>query len=133
MRILTSRRQNFISGIDPALSLSAQVSGREDSLIMSELTFNIADYRPLSRVRTHDTRPAWEERRGFVVLTSNVEPRRDEPAWLAPQPQVVEIRSLREAHRPRHAKILRFRNPASHHVYIMPAHHTDDDPGPMVA
>lgn len=104
---------------------------------MSELTFNIADYRFLSRVRTHEARPELKERRGFVVLSASNELRRDEPAWLTSQPQVVDICSLREAHRPRRAKILRFRNPASHHVYMMPGHHSttpaDDDPGPMVA
>jgi hypothetical protein len=104
---------------------------------MSELTFNIADYRPLSRMRTHDTRPAVKERRGFVLLSSDNEPRRNEQAWLGPQPQVVDIRSVRDAHRPRRAKILRFRNPAMHRLYTMPAQPAsspaDDDPGPMVA
>ena len=101
---------------------------------MSELTFNIADYRPLSRVRTHDTRPAGKAQGGFIVLSSSNDRRSDEPAWLAPQPQVVDIRSIREAHRPHRAKILRFRNPAQHHLYMMPPQHTpDDDPGPMVA
>lgn len=106
---------------------------------MSELTFNIADYRPLAEVRTNDRGPVNKSRRGFVVLSSNSEPREDAPAWLNPHPEVVDIRSVRESHRTnsRRGKILRFCNPASHRLYTMPAHgpvmSTDDDPGPMVA
>ena len=106
---------------------------------MSDLTFNIADYRPLGRVRfQHDNSPTPIARTGFVLLGSKSEPRRQEPRWLDSQPEVVDIRSVREAHRsyPRRGKILRFSNPASHRVYVMPAHHetpADDDPGPMVA
>ena len=104
---------------------------------MSELTFNIADYRSLARVRTHDRGPAVEARSGFIVLSSNSEPR--EYNWFETKPSVVDIRSVREAHRlyPRSGKILRFSNPGSHRVYMMPAHSDttprDDDPGPMVA
>jgi hypothetical protein len=105
---------------------------------MSELTFNIADYRPLVRVRTNRS-PEVDVRGGVVVLSSNSEPRTFEPEWRDPQPAVVDIRSVRESHRtnPRRGKILRFGNPASHRLYTMPVHHarlsTDDDPGPMVA
>ena len=106
---------------------------------MSELTFNIADYRPLSHVQAHDSVPVMRARRGFVVLSPNCESRKQYPSWLDSQPEVVDIRSVRETHRtfPRRGKILRFSNPASHRVYMMPAHHADtpadDDPGPMVA
>jgi hypothetical protein len=106
---------------------------------MSELTVNIADYRPLLRVRTHDRGPAVNERTGFVVLSSKPEPRMQGPGWLSAQTEVVDIRSVRESNRThtRRGKILRFSNPASHRVYMMPAHHqhtpADDDPGPMVA
>ncbi len=106
---------------------------------MNELTFNIADYRPLFRVRTHNQAPAVKERSGFVVLSSNAGPREYASGWYDPRPSVVDIRSVREAHRPspRHGKILRFSNPASHRVYTMPAQETreyqDDDPGPLVA
>jgi len=103
---------------------------------MSELTFNIADYRPLAEVRTNDRGPV---NSGFVVLSSNSAPREYAPAWLNPQPEVIDIRLVRESHRTnsRRGKILRFCNPASHRVYTMPAHgpvmSTDGDPGPMVA
>ena len=106
---------------------------------MSELTFNIADYRPLSRVKSFDQEPAAMQRRGFVVLSSHSEPERNDPRWLEPLAQVVDIRSVRETHRPcpSRGKVLRFRTPASHHVYTMPLQHgsqpADDDPGPMVA
>ena len=105
---------------------------------MSELTFNIADYRPLGRARTCDRGPEPELGTGFVVLSSN-ESRTYEPKWLDAGSVVVDIRSVREGHRanPRRGKILRFRNPASHRLFTMPAHEsvvsTDDDPGPMVA
>ena len=106
---------------------------------MSEVTFNIADYRPLYRVRTHDRAPAMRQSSGFVVLSSNSEPRAYERAWFEPHPAVVEIRSVREERRPsaRRGKILRFSNPASHRVYTMPDPETRgpewDDPGPLVA
>lgn len=107
---------------------------------MSELTFNIADYRPLARVRNLDGGPAGNARDGFVVISSNSQAREYEREWREPGPPVVDIRSVREAHRiayPRRGKILRFSNPAAHRLYMMPAHHDtpsmDDDPGPMVA
>jgi len=106
---------------------------------MSELTFNIADYRPLAHGRTRDRGPAVKPRNGFVLLSSNSEPREYDPKWLETKPAVVDIREVREAHRPRprRGKILRFSNPASHRIYTMPVHenrmHLDDDPGPLVA
>jgi len=106
-------------------------------LIMSEFTFNIADYRSLSRVRTHDRGPAAKARNGFVVLSANSETREYE--WFETKPVVVDIRSVREARHayPRHGKVLRFSNSGSHRVYMMPAHDKtgswDDDPGPVVA
>jgi len=107
---------------------------------MSELTFNIADYRPLARVRNHDGGPALQAHNGFVLLRSSSEPQGYEPEWREPRPAVVDIRSVREIHRTadsRRGKILRFSNPASHRLYMMPVHHDtpsrDDDPGPMVA
>jgi hypothetical protein len=108
-------------------------------LIMSDLTFNIADYRPQFTVRTHDSGPALKVHRGFVVLSPNSEPRRRDPERLDAQSSVVDIRSVRESHRIylRRGKVLRFNTSASHRVYMMPAHHletpADDDPGPMVA
>ena len=104
---------------------------------MSQLTFNIADYRPLFRVRTPDQGPAEKARSGFAVLSSNSRPRDFEPGWFDARPAVVEIRSVREARRPvsRHGKVLRFSNPA-HRVYTMPSQESagyDDDPGPQVA
>ena len=101
------------------------------------MTFNIADYRLLTRLRAHDRGPAEKARSGFVVLSSNTEPREYE--CFESKPDVVDIRSVREAHRtyPRRGKILRFSNPGSHRVYTMPgqpnAGSRDDDPGPMVA
>ena len=107
---------------------------------MSELTFNIADYRTLGRVGGQDRSAAVRERDGFVVLSSNSAPRDYETEWLEARPVVVDIRSVREVHRsiPRRGKVLRFSNPASHRVYTMPAHDdsqmsADDDPGPLVA
>jgi hypothetical protein len=103
------------------------------------LTFNIADYRPRSHFRTHDGGPSLQVHSGFVVLSSNSEPREYDPTWLDGRPAVVDIRAVRETHRacPRRGKILRFSNPASHRVYTMPLHddglQADDDPGPLVA
>ena len=102
---------------------------------MSQVTFNIADYRPISRGGAHDGDPAAKGRTGFVVFSSNSEPRE----YVDAPPAVVDIRSVRDAHRtsPRRGKILRFSNPASHRLYTMPAHDSamsaDDDPGPLVA
>ena len=106
---------------------------------MSEMTFNIADYRPLSLAQTHDRGQSIQARSGFVVLSSNSEPREYDSRWLEARPDVVDIRAVRETHRacPRRGKILRFSNPASHRLYTMPAHdgdaQADDDPGPLVA
>src|SRR5579871_6617826 len=68
---------------------------------MSELTFNIADYRPLFRAKTHETGHAIKTGGGFVVLSAN-SPRREHQAdeWYGPHPSVVDIRTVREAHRP---------------------------------
>ena len=105
---------------------------------MSELTFNIADYRPMPQARTHTGGQLLQARSGFVVLSSNSEPRDYAPAWLA-SPAVVDIRSVRETNRAfsRGSKILRFSSPTSHRLYTMPAHDAvpqeDDDPGPLVA
>jgi|SRR5579871_1974524 len=106
---------------------------------MSHLTFNIADYRPLFRVRSHYEPDTEKPHSAFVVLSSNAEPREYEVGWFDPHPSVVDIRSVRETRRcaPRRGKILRFSNPASHRVYTMPMPENgspaDDDPGPMVA
>jgi hypothetical protein len=106
---------------------------------MSNFTFNIADYRPLLHGRTYDRGSAVKGRNGFVLLSSNSELREYDPEWLDTKPAVVDIREVRDAHRPcpRRGKILRFSNPASHRIYTMPVHdnrmHLDDDPGPLVA
>ena len=106
---------------------------------MSNLTFNIADYRPLSHARAFDTGSSLNARNGFVLLSSNSEPKEYDSTWPDARPAVVEIRSVRETHRicPRRAKILRFSSPASHRLYTMPAHdedvQADDDPGPLCA
>ena len=106
---------------------------------MSDFTFNIADYRPLARVRNHDCGFAAKARSGFVVLTPNSDSRGFQSEWHEAAPAVVDIRSVRDGHRTpsRGGKILRFSNAASHRVYMMPVHHDspsrDDDPGPMVA
>ena len=106
---------------------------------MSELTFNIADYRPLFRARTHEGEQTMQGPSGFVVLSSNSQRREYEQGWVDPRPGVVDIRSVREAHKnsPRRGKILRFSNPAPHRLYTMPAPEAgsfdDDDPDPLVA
>jgi hypothetical protein len=106
---------------------------------MSDLTFNIADYRPLAHVRTYDRGQGVKTRKGFVILSSNSEPREYDPERRGTMPAVVDIREVREAHRPcpRRGKILRFSNPDSQRIYTMPVHdksiHLDDDPGPLVA
>ncbi len=107
---------------------------------MSELTFNIADYRNSGQVRAQHRGLAVPERNGLVVLSSSCEPRKYTNDWLDARPVVVDIRSVRESHRsiPRRGKVLRFSNPASHRVYMMPVHDdspmsVDDDPGPQVA
>ena len=107
---------------------------------MSELTLNIADYRTLRRVGGEDRGAAVRERNGLIVLSSKSDSREYETAWLEARPVVVDIRSVREPHRsiPRRGKVLRFSNPSSHRLYMMPAHDdsatsVDDDPGPLVA
>lgn len=105
---------------------------------MSELTFNIADYRPLFRARVQQ-HPPDPHPRGFLLVNSNSEPREHESRWFDPRAEVVDIGSIREVPRcsPRRGKILRFSNPASHRLYTMPAPEdrtsADDDPGPLVA
>jgi hypothetical protein len=100
---------------------------------MSEVTFNIADYRPLFRVRAHDPGPVSHARRGFVVLSSHSQPREYDM-----RPPVIEIRSV-DGHRSsgRRGKILRFSNPEAHRLYTMPPPENgapdDEDPGPRVA
>lgn len=107
---------------------------------MNELTFNIADYRTLGRVKAHDRGPAVRERNGLVVVSSNSELREHGRNWMETAPVVVDIRSAGDSHRsiPRRGKVLRFSNPASHRLYMMPAQpdtamSADDDPGPLVA
>ena len=106
---------------------------------MSESTVNIADYRPLFRMRTHDPRPELKPRSRFVVLSSNSKPTEYQPRWCEPSSTVVDIRALRDVRRgfPRRAKILRFSKPDSHRLYTMPTQESqslpDDDPGPLVA
>lgn len=107
---------------------------------MSELTFNIADYRPLGRASARERSSDVQEHNGFVVLSSNATPRECQNKWLEARPEVVDIRSVRESQRsiPRRGKILRFSSASSHRVYMMPVHDDfpklmDDDPGPLVA
>jgi hypothetical protein len=107
---------------------------------MSELTFNIADYRPLGQLTIHDRGPIFRERSGMVVVSSNSDLSRPGRNWVETAPAVVEIRSASDSHRsiPRRGKVLRFSNPASHRLYMMPVQHdagmpADDDPGPLVA
>jgi hypothetical protein len=106
---------------------------------MSEITFNIADYRPLGRVRMQDGSAPPRPHTGFVVLSSHSEQNDYGRERFEAKPAVVDIRSVREAHRsfPRRGKILRFSNPSSHRLYTMPSQYAnssrDDDPGPMVA
>ncbi len=116
---------------------------------MSEFTFDIADYRPVSAVRTQRVQEIGSVAKspsGFVLLTSNARERED--SWMeATRPAVVEIRSIREAHRTSHAschvgayprrKILRFTNftnDVPQHVITMAlpdrAPRSDDDPDP---
>lgn len=114
---------------------------------MSDFTFNIADYRPLTAEgfhrapgkRTEANRPG-----GFVVLSSHSEPREYESGWLDARSEVVDIRAVRDAHRtghllayPRRAKILRFNSEAPERVCAMPVRESgmdsDDDPDPAAA
>jgi hypothetical protein len=115
---------------------------------MSEYTFNIADYRPSSAVRTQRVReigPVAKSPSGFVVLTSNNRAREDN--WTETRPAVVDIRSIQKARGtqaschtgayPRRSKILRFTNFTSEfpeHVITMAqpdsAPRSDEDPDP---
>jgi hypothetical protein len=116
---------------------------------MSEYTFNIADYRPFSAIRTQRVQEIGtvdKSRSGFVVLTSR--PGVSEDSWKEVRPAVVDIRSIRESHRnshaschvgayPRRSKILHFTNftdDISQHVITMAppdiAPRSDDDPDP---
>ena len=114
---------------------------------MSELTFNIADYRPLFAVRSHrvqEARPAAKRPGDFVVLTSDHRSIEREDGWMDAGPAVVDIRSIREAHRIGHSsrvsgysrrgKILRFTNDAPERVVVMAPPDSnpqpDDDPDP---
>lgn len=115
---------------------------------MSEFTFDIADYRPASAVRTQRVQEIGSVAKspsGFVLLTSNA---RERESWMeATRPAVVEIRSIREAHRKNHTschasayprrKILsftNFTNDVPQHVITMAlpdsAPRSDDDPDP---
>lgn len=111
---------------------------------MSQFTFNIADYRPLSAVRqhrVHGTLPAMKRPEGFEVLRS--EPREHQFGWLEPRPSVVDIRSVRDDCRtvplacPRRAKVLRFLSQAPDRVCTMRDHTSDsqtgEDPDPTAA
>jgi hypothetical protein len=119
---------------------------------MSEFTFNIADYRPLSAIRAHlahDTRPILRESRGFVVFRQDSEPGGHDARWHDSRAAIVDIRSVRQTHGTRlsspHAtshtrcgKILRFaRSDAHNRVYTMTAKvsdsQPDDNPGPEAA
>jgi hypothetical protein len=101
---------------------------------MSEFTFNIADYRPLFADRTQRAQEIGsvvKSPNGFAVLTSNARARED--SWTETRPAVVDIRSIREAHRstqaschtgayPRRNKILHFTdftNEVPEHVITM--------------
>ena len=98
---------------------------------MSELTFNIADYRPLFAVRTHrdpgrsaaPKRPA-----GFVVLSSS-DPE-GSARWMDSSPEIFDIRMLRDEQRTRsggshsrRGKILRFTTEPHCRVYVMNSAH----------
>ena len=117
MRILTRR------GVDqdwpnPSPLKSLQEIWSRGFVDMSEFTFDIADYR-LRTQRVQEIGAVAKSPSGFVLLTSNARERED--SWMeATRPAVVEIRSIREAHRTSHAschvgayprrKILRFTN-----------------------
>ena len=111
---------------------------------MSEFTFNIADYRPLSAVRqhrAHDTIPALNRPKGFVVVRSG--PREHQFEWLEPRPSVVDIQSVRGGHQMaqllclRRGKVLRFTGQSPDLVHTMQASphdsQSDDDPDPTAA
>jgi hypothetical protein len=116
---------------------------------MSECTFNIADYRPLSAARMQRVQEVGSVAKspsGFVVLTSSARER--EHSWTQTRPAVVDIRSIHEGNRnghaschaggyPRRSKILRFTNftdEVPEHVITMArpdsGPRADDDPDP---
>ena len=111
---------------------------------MSEFTFNIADYRPLSAVRIHRRSrvPVANRSQGFVVVSSSAENQDPEQKWSTTTPGVVEIRAVRDAYRPSchngisrgRGKILRFDYEVPERVITMapPASigPADDDPDP---
>jgi hypothetical protein len=109
---------------------------------MSEVTFNIADYRPLFAVRTHEhpgRSTAAKRPSGFVVLSNSELGERD-GRWMDSSPAVFDIRTFREAERPhsgsshsRRGKILRFTTEPHCRVYVMNATNPaagEDDPDP---
>ena len=114
---------------------------------MSDFTFNIADYRPLSAPGLHrvqDPRSTVKRARGFVVLTPNSDSTEYEAKWQEARPEVVDIRSVRESHRtghllsyPRRAKVLRFSSDVRECAHTTPAYEKraqfDDDPDPVAA
>ncbi|HEY1986388.1 MAG TPA: hypothetical protein VGG85_13305 [Terracidiphilus sp.] len=104
---------------------------------MSQFTFDIANYRPLSALRTHKTPErntssmSAMRQSGFVVVTSNPEADERENLWLEAQPAVVDIRPVRTAQRTRHlslhgdgsqgrGKVIRFTSDSSPRVQVMP-------------
>jgi hypothetical protein len=114
---------------------------------MSEFTFNIADYRALSAVRTqrnHDRSRVAKKQSGLVVLNSGSEPREYDAEWQNTRPAVVDIRSIQDAHRaghlsfhigyPRRGKILRFTKEIPERVSTMaasdPCRQSCNDPDP---
>ena len=115
---------------------------------MSQFTFNIADYRPSSIARfprVNERGPVAGEAGGFVVLSSNSRHDECDNQRLEMRAAVVDIRSIREAHRtghpachggayPRRGKILRFTSEVRERVVTMAAPGsaslTDEDPDP---
>lgn len=114
---------------------------------MSDFTFNIADYRPLSFDRFHRApgrTPEANRPGGFVVFSSHSESREYQSGWLDAGSEVVDIRAVRDTHRtghllayPRRAKILRFGSEVRQRVCTMPVRENgmppDNDPDPEAA
>ena len=117
---------------------------------MSDFTFNIADYRPLSAARApnaHDMGHLARRPSGFIVLSSNSEPREYDAPWMNSRHAIVEIPPMRGPHGgdrlsfhassyPRRGKILRFTNEVHERVYVMPSNtgaQEEDDPDPEAA
>ena len=111
---------------------------------MSEFTFNIADYRPLSAVRIHRRSrvPVANRTKGFVVVGSSAENQDPGQRWSTSAPGVVEIRAIGDAYRischsaisTRRGKILRFDDEVPERVITMASPASigpaDDDPDP---